>query len=99
MRKHTIVILIVMLVCGLALASSVLAASPVQNYAISWWTIANGGAMFSAGGDYTLGATIGQPNVGTMSGGNYLVSGGFWQQSLTGGPQHYIYLPLILRAL
>jgi len=51
-------------------------------YDLTWSTIDCGGATFSAGGAYTLGGTIGQPDagpaVGTMSGGIYALTGGFW---------------------
>ena len=48
-----------------------------QNYSIDWSTIDGGGGT-SAGGAYSLSATIGQPDAGTMSGGSYSLSGGFW---------------------
>jgi hypothetical protein len=32
----------------------------------------------AAGGDYTAGATIGQPDVGEQTGGDYTVLSGFW---------------------
>ena len=47
-------------------------------YALSWYTVDGGGATFSTGSSYTLGATIGQPDVGTLSGGSYTLAGGFW---------------------
>ena len=50
---------------------------------LSWHTVASGGGTFSSGGDYTLGGTIGQPEAGSMAGGDYMLSGGFWA-SVTG---------------
>ena len=38
----------------------------------------DGGGGASGGGDFTLNGTIGQPDAGTMSGGNYSLAGGFW---------------------
>jgi len=32
----------------------------------------------STGGVFTVSGTIGQPDAGTMSGGNYTLQGGFW---------------------
>jgi hypothetical protein len=55
------------------------------------------GYPFSAttGGDYALSGTIGQPDVGEMSGGDYTVSGGFWGRFI---PWLYeLFLPLIMR--
>src|SRR6266478_8862259 len=48
-----------------------------QNYSIDWSTIDGGGGT-STGGVYSVSGTIGQPDAGHMSGGNYSVDGGFW---------------------
>jgi len=48
-----------------------------QNYSIDWFTIDGGGGT-SSGGAYTLSGTIGQPDAGHMSGGNFTLDGGFW---------------------
>ena len=37
-----------------------------------------GGVMFSTAGDFELSGTIGQPDAGALSGGVFMVSGGFW---------------------
>lgn len=63
-----------------------------QSYAIPWWTVDGGGGT-SAGGGYTLSGTVGQPDAGVMTGGGYSLTGGFWIFE----PQHYVYLPLILK--
>ena len=52
-------------------------AASAQNYSIDWYKIAGGGGT-STGGTYTVSGTIGQPDAGTMSGGNYSLVGGFW---------------------
>jgi len=52
-------------------------AAHAQNYTIDWYTISGGGGT-SAGGNYSLSGTIGQPATATMSGGVYSVTGGFW---------------------
>jgi hypothetical protein len=63
----------------LAISVSVVIA---QDYAIDWHTVDGGGEMWSTGGDYELGGTIGQPDAGAMSGtgpgGTYALTGGFW---------------------
>jgi hypothetical protein len=51
------------------------------NYQIVWSTIDGGGGQ-SAGGQYVLTGTTGQPDTGAMSGGLYELLGGFWP----GGP-------------
>ncbi len=44
---------------------------------LSWSTIDGGGGT-STGGVYSVSGTIGQPDAGIMSGGNYQIAGGFW---------------------
>src|SRR5258705_4746069 len=46
-------------------------------YAVDWFTLDGGGGT-SSGGSFTLTGTIGQPDAGTLSGGNYELQGGFW---------------------
>jgi hypothetical protein len=48
-----------------------------QSYSIDWFTIDGGGGT-STGGVYTVSGTIGQPDAGHMSGGNFTIDGGFW---------------------
>ena len=48
-----------------------------QNFSIDWSTIDGGGGT-STGGVYAVSGTIGQPDAGKMSGGNYSINGGFW---------------------
>jgi hypothetical protein len=62
-------------VCGSILAGSL--SGWAQTYNIDWYTIGGGGGT-STGGVYSVSGTIGQPDAGTMSGGNYSLVGGFW---------------------
>ena len=63
----------------------VLAAVAVaQDAEMSRWTIDGGGLTYSAGGDFELAGTIGQPDAGTMSNGDLTLSGGFWFSVATG---------------
>ena len=48
-----------------------------QSYSITWSTIDGGGGS-STGGVFTVSGTIGQPDAGCMTGGNYAIEGGFW---------------------
>lgn len=65
----------------LTLAASILLGAIVsttaQSYSIDWFTIDGGGGT-STGGVYSLSGTIGQPDAGRMSGGNFTLDGGFW---------------------
>jgi len=59
-------------------ASVILAVAGDPTYDLTWHTIDGGGVMRSTGGDFELSGTIGQPDAGTMSGGNFTLTGGFW---------------------
>jgi hypothetical protein len=48
-----------------------------QNYSIDWHKVGGGGGT-STGGVYAVSGTIGQPEAGAMTGGNYSLTGGFW---------------------
>jgi hypothetical protein len=86
-----IILIIVLFVSGLARAQS------GNGYDLTWHTIDNGGVTVSAGNGYQLGGTIGQPDAGSLSGGNYTLSGGFWQSESSAGPTAYhIFLPLVM---
>jgi len=70
------------------LVSSVLLSTlrvPAQSYSIDRFAIAGGGGP-SAGGGFSLNGTIGQPDAGTISGGNYSLAGGFWGAIPTSPP-------------
>jgi len=81
--------LVVLLLSGIVLAR------PDGEYDLTWSTVDGGGYTFSTGGGYQLGGTIGQPDAGTLSGGDYTLSGGFW-----GGIEYFfrVYLPLIFKS-
>jgi len=59
---------------------ALLAASTVtgDDYEVDRYTIDGGGEMFSSGGDFELSGTVGQPDAGTSTGGDYALTGGFW---------------------
>jgi hypothetical protein len=79
---------------GLALLLAATFASHAQNYSIDWHKVAGGGGT-STGGVYSVSGTVGQPDAGSMSGGNYSLSGGFWSLfaiQTTGAPSLRIFL-------
>src|SRR5258706_5137923 len=61
----------------LSLLFSLLAMAAHGQYSIDWFTIDGGGGT-STGGVYSVSGTIGQPDAGQMSGGNFTIEGGFW---------------------
>lgn len=54
-----------------------------QGFELPWFTVDGGGA-YSAGGNFELEGTIGQPDAGLMSGGTFTLTGGFWPGALQG---------------
>ena len=46
-------------------------------YSVDWQTVDGGGGV-CRGGPYVLSGTIGQPEAAIVSGGDYVLSGGFW---------------------
>ncbi len=63
-------------------------------YDLTWNTIDGGGTTFAIGSDYELGGTIGEADAGVMSGGAYVLGGGFWSGALA---KQNIFLPAIQR--
>ena len=94
-RQKTILILLVTIV--LLLPVTVALAQSGGGYDLSWSSVDGGGYTFSSGGAYTLGGTVGQPDAGLLSGGNYTLGGGFWGGGAAAAMEYEIYLPLVLR--
>jgi hypothetical protein len=66
----------------------------VSGYSLPWWTVDGGGGT-SISAQYSLNGTIGQPDGGMLSGGEYKLSGGFWaDEQLTMGQ---LFLPIVTR--
>ena len=54
-----------------------------QDFTIDWHTVDGGGEMFTSGGSFELSGTIGQPDAGEMTGGDFELVGGYW--AISGG--------------
>ncbi len=63
---------------GVWILTSVFYFSTFAQYSIDWLTIDGGSGGTSTGGVFSVSGTIGQPDAGTMSGGNFTIDGGFW---------------------
>ena len=61
----------------LALGLLIAIGAQAQPYSVDWFTIDGGGGE-SAGGVFRVTGTIGQSDAGRMSGGSYVLEGGFW---------------------
>ena len=71
------ILAVLVLILSLGASATVLAGGGGE-YEIVRYTVDGGGATFSTGGDKGLGATAGQPDAGTQSGGDYVLNGGYW---------------------
>jgi hypothetical protein len=58
-------------------AASFISRASAQSYTIDWYKIAGGGGASTAG-VYSVTGTIGQPDAGSMTGGQFSLEGGFW---------------------
>jgi len=78
---------------ALLLTTATVVGQDGSGYDLSWWTVDGGGGE-SSGDRYALAGTVGQPDAGTLTGGEYSLVGGFW----AGAPVKYeVFLPLVLR--
>ena len=89
--RTKVLILALALALFLAVAGVVLANGGIAR---PRWVL-GGGASDSTGGGVALRATLGQPVVGVVSGGDVTLGQGFWYGAT---PGYNIYLPLVIRA-
>ena len=75
---------LLLVVTGVALANS--------SFDLSRWVLGGGGSSSSAG-DVAMNATLGQPVVGVISGGNISLQQGYWHGNIL----YNIYAPLVQR--
>ncbi|MBX3356309.1 MAG: hypothetical protein KF724_11505 [Phycisphaeraceae bacterium] len=64
-------------IATIALVALFGASAITADFTVDWATV-DGGGGDSSGGGFVLAGTIGQPDVGTMSGGGYTLTGGYW---------------------
>jgi len=93
MRTRYVIVLLVLLVYLLLAYVFPAVAQTGGGYDLTWNSVDGGGTMFSTGGNYALGGTIGQPDAGLLSGGSYTLAGGFWSAARF----YRIFLPVVLR--
>ena len=63
-------------------------------YSLPWWTVDTGGGT-SKSAQYSMSGTIGQVDAGVLTGGDYILTGGFWVKSAH--LESAFYLPIISR--
>jgi len=88
-------IMVIFVVCALLSTTIALAAG---DYQINWWTVDNGGGSSqSVGGQYLLQGSIGQPLTGFSTGGEYILSSGFWHGIGAAIQEFMVHLPMVIR--
>ena len=92
--RMTLILALAVLVALVVQAQTNAAAPLLNGYELAWSTVDGGGIMFSAGGDYSLAGTIGQPDAGATSAGGYTLFGGFWGDEAA---PYKVYLPVVLK--
>ena len=92
MKKLTLLLIVLVLI---ATATVTVYAQIGSGYNLTWWTIDGGGNQNTVGGGYALSGTLGQPDAGKASGGNYELVGGFWNGAPPTGYRNF--LPAIVR--
>jgi hypothetical protein len=80
MRQFQQIPILVMVILAAATRLSAQTGGP---YDLSWSKISGGGVTFEGGATYSLGATSGQQDAGTVSGGTFTLRGGFWGGAVT----------------
>ncbi len=65
-------------ILGMLMTTAPLLAAGEQEFEMSRATIDGGGEMRSAGDDFELSGSIGQPDAGVMAGDDFKLTGGFW---------------------
>ncbi|MBN1147786.1 MAG: hypothetical protein JXA78_11065 [Anaerolineales bacterium] len=81
---------LLLLVVGNALAAG--------GFNLAWWTADSGGGA-SSSAEFNLSGAVGQADAGgSLSGGDYRLTGGFWSAGGQAAQQtHKVYLPLVTR--
>ena len=96
MKKFRIVVCLLAIVLAAAGNSHAVAQSggPCE---LTWDTLDSSGS--ATGGPYALDATVGQPEAGEISGGDYTLGGGFWGGGaiVNAADKYKVYLPVVIR--
>ena len=81
---------------AIAIVVPVVWAQASQDFDLHWNVLGGGGGR-SAGGNFALHGTIGQPAVTTLTGGPFVLQGGFWLGPAAPEPPpgHAVFLPLV----
>ena len=78
--KRKYIVLPALIILALLSSTIIVSAMTGGEFSLPWTASDGGGATFSSGGDFSLGGTIGQPEAGPHTGGDFTLLGGFWVQ-------------------
>jgi hypothetical protein len=98
-KKFVVVLLVLLLLSGAAfIALGVVQADESQErtFTLPRSFIGSGG-MGGSAGSYTVHSTLGQPVAGSVDGGAYHLTSGFWTEIIESIEEFLNYLPLILK--
>ena len=91
MKRYVLIALI-----ALTLLFSAAAQAQDAGYELAGSVIAGGSAI--GGGEYAINGALGQPDTGTLNGGDYSLGGGFFGGGvINGGAGRSTYLPMMRR--
>jgi hypothetical protein len=81
---------------ALTLLFSAAAQAQDAGYELTGYVVAGGSSI--DGGDYAMSGALGQPDTGTLTGGDYSLGGGFFGGGvISGGTRSSTYLPTMRR--
>jgi len=98
MKTKSIVLLVLILfLLGNALAFvGVVHADESRTFTLPWSVIGSGG-MGGTAGSYTIHSTLGQPVAGSLDGGAYHLTSGFWTEVFESIAEFFNFLPMIIK--
>ena len=82
----------IVLIFGLTVAPFAFALAQTHHFTLDSWTIDGGGGT-SSDSRYTLQATIGQSDAGSVNNARYTLSTGYWDSV----EEHKVYLPVVVQ--
>jgi len=96
-RLNLYLVMVVVIGIGLMVMTSSAHAAPQATYKLTKTSVGPGGSGSS--GIYGIASSIGQPDAGEVSTGNYTLGGGFWGGGVIVSAQasYSLFLPLIVK--
>jgi hypothetical protein len=95
-KKPVFIALIVFLLVGIPFALVGIVHAQERAFTLPWSVIGSGG-MGGTAGVYTIHSTLGQPVAGSLDGGIYHLTSGFWTEVIESIKEFFNFLPLIIR--